>query len=230
MVGYKAFDDPYNVVGNPLRNHTTYLFRSAPINLPEEDVQGARYENYFPTGGSADWVVRNPNHWIYAGTGLGDGSRIPGIVGYEWDRANAGVPPDGTMLSNGDVLVGSTLYQHNAVIRQKTSGAIVFDASTTSFARYLDIGNATVERIASNLLNRIAGTAPPITTTTTTTTTAPAPTTTAPTTTTTIAPLVFVPRSAAPAAPVPGPTPPRSPAPSAPVTGTSPPRSPAPPA
>ncbi len=232
MVGYKGFDDPYNYVGNPLRNRTTYLFRSEPINLPEEDVLGARYENYFPTNGSADWVVTNSAHWIYAGTGLANGSHIPAIVGYEWDRANAGVPADGTGLSNGDVLIGSVLYQHNAVIRQKTSGAIVFNASTTSFARYLDIGNATVERMASNLLNRIAGAIPPATTpaTTPTTTLTTTPTTVAPapTITTTTPPLVFVPRTAAPAAPVSGPTPPRVSAPPAAVTGSSPPRSPAP--
>jgi hypothetical protein len=33
----------------------------------------------------ADWVVTTANHWVYAGTGLANGSIIPGLIYYEWD-------------------------------------------------------------------------------------------------------------------------------------------------
>ena len=193
IVCYKSLSDPANT-SNPSR--TTYLFRLPPVNLPEEQIEGARYENYLNGSPYGDWIVRNAQHWIYAGTGMANGSRISGVIGYEWDRANAGVPADGTQLSASPVLASGIVYQQESIIREKASGAIVFDASTTNFAWRL-MGNdgvgadPTFRQMTANLFNRIIGSAPPPTTTvapTTTTTVAPTTTTTvAPTTTTTSA-------------------------------------------
>jgi hypothetical protein len=179
MVGYKALDDPYNVNGSPLQNRTSYLFRLPPINLPEEQILGERYEDYFATGGSADWVVTNGNHWAYANTGLVNGSHVPGLVGYEWDRAYA-PPADATVLSASPVSERGISFLQNSVLRETASGAIVFDAAVTSFARFLDNGTPSIEKMASNIIVRASGPAGPPPTTSTTAATTTAATTTIP--------------------------------------------------
>jgi hypothetical protein len=37
-----------------------------------------------PVTGGADWVCTRPDHWIYEGTGMREGDRIPGLIGWEW--------------------------------------------------------------------------------------------------------------------------------------------------
>lgn len=37
-----------------------------------------------PVTGGADWICTKPGHWIYAGTGMKAGDRIPGLIGWEW--------------------------------------------------------------------------------------------------------------------------------------------------
>ena len=37
-----------------------------------------------PVIGGADWICTKPEHWIYAGTGMKAGDRIPGLIGWEW--------------------------------------------------------------------------------------------------------------------------------------------------
>ena len=37
-------------------------------------------------------IIRNPKHWLLAGTGAYDGMQLPGLVGAEYDRVNLSVP------------------------------------------------------------------------------------------------------------------------------------------
>lgn len=37
-----------------------------------------------PVTGGADWICTLPDHWIYEGTGMKKGDRIPGLIGWEW--------------------------------------------------------------------------------------------------------------------------------------------------
>ena len=43
---------------------------------------GAR--NVYPWSGGADWICSAEKHWLFAGTGMKNGDRIPGLVGWEW--------------------------------------------------------------------------------------------------------------------------------------------------
>ena len=43
---------------------------------------GAR--NVEPVNGGGDWIVAKPEHWIFAGTGMKKGDRIPGLIGWEY--------------------------------------------------------------------------------------------------------------------------------------------------
>ena len=44
------------------------------------------------TSGGADWICGNPDHWIYAGTGMKAGDAIPGVIGWEWHGDPAPIP------------------------------------------------------------------------------------------------------------------------------------------
>ena len=49
---------------------------------------GAR--NVEPVNGGGDWIVVKPEHWIFDGTGMKKGDRIPGLIGWEYH----GDPPE----------------------------------------------------------------------------------------------------------------------------------------
>jgi hypothetical protein len=67
----------------------TGQWRYAPDPRPESVLTGVFYESN-PV--QADMVVRNPGHWLFAGTGATDGMLLPGLVGGEYDRVNLAVP------------------------------------------------------------------------------------------------------------------------------------------
>ena len=91
------------------------------------------------------WIVDNASHWIYAGTGLKDGDRIPLIVGYEMDNLRsdstyASRPATQVMLAHTDSVFtpdkGSATDftgKFNAQYYQAKSGAHVFAAGTINW-------------------------------------------------------------------------------------------------
>jgi hypothetical protein len=57
-----------------------------------------------PFNGCGDWICTRPDHWIFAGTGMKRGDRIPGLVGWEYHGEPADIPGleivgEGTVLS-----------------------------------------------------------------------------------------------------------------------------------
>jgi hypothetical protein len=184
LVAYK--DAALDPVTDPKQK--TVLFRSTQVDRPESEIMSSMFESSWDYGKSADWVVTNANHWMYAGTGLTEGSHITGLVGYEWDRffdsslylkdlfnpriKTAGV----TQVSDSPMYTPSTNRndpnRQQATVREQPNGAIIFNAGTNWWNFYL-IGNpqylvtptapavALVEKITKNILNRMS--APPTT-------------------------------------------------------------------
>jgi hypothetical protein len=167
-VGYKNFatslvapgPDPMFNVNNQL---VTAGWGDPPVNLPSNAVSG------MVPGGAAggDYVVRNASSWVYAGTGLVDGSVVPSIVGYEFDQvSNNGFSPPGlTILSQSPM--GST--SANSTIYTAASGAIVFNAGTIDWSSTLDpsgygCGRAclspALQQATANILNAFVSGAP----------------------------------------------------------------------
>ncbi|HBH82562.1 MAG TPA: hypothetical protein DDY34_01970 [Bacteroidales bacterium] len=78
--------------------------------------------------GYGDWVVKNSDHWIYEGTGMKNGDKIPAIIGWEFHG-----PP--TPEIEGLVIVAeSSLSQsdklHSGVVYPCPKGNWVFNAGT----------------------------------------------------------------------------------------------------
>ena len=188
IVAYKESPDPITPTNPSL---TTTQWRSAPLNLPENAVIGVMYESYWDWGVSFPWVVQNASHWVYTGTGLTNGAQIPKLVGYEYDKVwNNGQTPAGlTVLAASPVRdFANRRGTHNASLYTHASGAIVFGAGTIYWPWLLDDNeyqthgaDARVQRMTSNILNRMitGGSGTPTPTPTPTTTPTPTPTPTA---------------------------------------------------
>jgi len=174
-VGYKDFailppkpgPDPEFNVNNAI---VTSDWRDPPINNPENGLIGIMFEDQ--TIQSYPFVVQNSTNWIYAGTGFVDGTAVPGIVGYEYDKVwNNGASPAGlTVLSNSPVVgpgVGHSFS--NSSLYTAASGARVFASGTIQWSWGLaaiqsnTYTNAGIQQMTSNILNNfITGTIPSV--------------------------------------------------------------------
>ncbi len=168
---------PSSVTGDPFR---------AFARLRREDRDRALMGATTYGVGYGDWVVTNPDHWIYAETGLQSGDRIAGLVGWEGHGAPladlttlavvARSPVAG--LSNVEAYSGwpsvpEFSNEHAAVIYPGPRGNWVFNAGTIWWSQGLSappghvpaagprgrtLGPDTrVQRITHNFLRRCLG-------------------------------------------------------------------------
>ncbi len=108
-----------------------------PLRGPDEGyLMGSR--NVDPVNGGGDWICRMPDHWLFAGTGMKKGDRIPGLIGWEYH----GDPP--ADLKGLEVVGGGTAFQGGVNPQQWTAtiypgpkGNFVFNASTIFWAQGL---------------------------------------------------------------------------------------------
>ncbi len=95
-VNYKPASARADPAWRTNRREVTTDWREPPLHQPESSLLGELYECN-PT--RADGVVVQPGSWLLAGTGLGTGSRLPNLVGPEYDRAMPSFPtPRGVEL------------------------------------------------------------------------------------------------------------------------------------
>lgn len=125
-----------------------------------------------PVTGGADWVCTQPEHWIYEGTGFELGSRIPGVIGWEWHGDPAPLPgleviaSDFTQSSPGTLNGG----KYTATVYPGPKKNFVFNASTCWWADGLSQPpgyvrpqvytapqgpNPALQKITSNILNKM---------------------------------------------------------------------------
>lgn len=141
-----------------------------PEHGPDEGyLIGAR--NVEPVNGGGDWIVTKPEHWIFEGTGMKKGDRIPGIVGWEYHGDPPKDIPGLEVVAAGTAWVGGVRPQQwTATIYPGPKGNFVFNASTIFWCQ--DLGSppghilpwshwsrphgpdARVERITHNVLKR----------------------------------------------------------------------------
>ncbi len=103
--------------------------KQLPTLAPSEGLLiGAR--NVYPYMGIADWICRDPDHWMYDGTGMQMGERISGLIGWEWNSGPADVPGLCVVASGkvSDGLGGDGHY--HATIYPGKKENWVFNAST----------------------------------------------------------------------------------------------------
>jgi hypothetical protein len=84
----------------------------------------------YPFNGGGDWICTNPKHWMFEGTEMKAGDRIPGLVGWEFhgDPADiAGLE----IVAEGDALSGGVRPSHwTATIYPGPKNNFVYNAAT----------------------------------------------------------------------------------------------------
>ena len=125
--------------------------------------------------GYGDWVVTKPQHWIYEGTSLKAGDRIPAIIGWEFNSTPGDIPGL-EVVATAPIWPRSNEYskdqRHHGVVFPCAKGNWVFNGGTIWWpqglasppghvpARVGDVGgtfgvNPHVQRITANILNRM---------------------------------------------------------------------------
>jgi hypothetical protein len=102
-----------------------------PFDLegPNENLLiGARTVN--PFNGSGDWIVTKADHWLLAGTGMKNGDRIPGIVGWEFHGDPAPIPGLEVVAQGTTVNGGDREATYTSTVYPGPKGNWVFNAST----------------------------------------------------------------------------------------------------
>mgnify|MGYP000928270748 CR=1 FL=1 len=110
-----------------------------PERGPDEGyLIGAR--NSSPINGGGDWICVKPEHWIFAGTGMKQGDRVPGLIGWEYH----GDPP--TDLPGLEIVAQGTAFQGGvnpspwtATIYPGPKANYVFNAATIFWCQDLSM-------------------------------------------------------------------------------------------
>ena len=142
------------------------------ITGPDEGLlMGAR--NVIPVNGGGDWIATKSDHWIFDGTGMKKGDRIPGLVGWEYHGAPADIPGL-EVVAEGIALHGGVQPKRwTATVYPGPKGNFVFNAATIYWAQGLSSPpghmlpwshwtrphgpDPRVQRITHNLLRRATG-------------------------------------------------------------------------
>ncbi len=115
---------------DPNQTEPTILYKT--LGQSEALIEGVEYAGNKEV--NFNWVVTNANHWIYQGTGLSNGSTIPGTVGFEWDHQVAVTPPDTTIIASGPT---ESIYDgpsnHNVAVRETAAGSVIFAPGTLTY-------------------------------------------------------------------------------------------------
>ncbi|MBR7827438.1 hypothetical protein KDK95_14060 [Actinospica sp. MGRD01-02] len=127
VICYKDYSIDPLASTNP--SDTTQEWRYAPDPRPENALTGSLYQCN-PV--DAAYVVYDPKNWIFAGTGVTQGTSFSGLVGPEYDRVvDIGTTPHPIEVLSHSPLTcqGSGSYQESSYYTV-ASGAGVFDAGT----------------------------------------------------------------------------------------------------
>ena len=139
-------------------------WREPPNSDPESSLIGTIYEGY-PV--DAPFVVSSPSSWVYAGTGVSEGTSFPHLVGVEYDRVNPAypVPRPIQVLSHSPLTCGGASSYGDSAYYTHKRGAGVYNCGTMRWveAIYGDqphgIGGNTpdfVRRVTMNVLRAFA--------------------------------------------------------------------------
>ncbi len=143
-----------------------------PLEAPNEaTLIGA--QTVSPFNGSGDWICTKPDHWLFRGTGMKKGNRIPGLVGWEFHGEPANIAGL-EVVAEGPTWTGDERQSHyTATIYPGPKGNLVFNASTIFWSQGLSAPpghvppishhgrphgpDERVQRITRNLFERFAG-------------------------------------------------------------------------
>jgi hypothetical protein len=167
LVCYKQHAPDPLTSADPSR--ATVLWRNPPVARPENALLGIMSEGMIPFDENYPFVVRDADHWIFAGTGAEPGQAWSRIVGYEYDRMmeNGATPPGLVILAESPLIdtLGKPSVSHATYYRQ---GGMVFAAGTIDWSWGLDdywrpgLVDPRLQQTTANILAAFRAGAPPV--------------------------------------------------------------------
>jgi hypothetical protein len=152
MVGYKE------LAANDHPSDARYVTTTWRNIWPEAEMMGVQYNGVSDTT-AGDIVITNPTHWLFNGTGVGNGSILPNVLGYETD-STAIYSPNGTIdLAHSPFPKGAPQVYADMSIYTALSGANVFATGSTWWSLGLDSFPPSqgivpaVQQVTANFLN-----------------------------------------------------------------------------
>jgi hypothetical protein len=146
LVDYRnSAKDPLNGKGNPLEV-TGNTWGSPPASWPESNFVGEMYAGF--TGydvGAQPFVVADAKAWIFRGTGLHNGSVVPGVILADFDHFDPDMahPSDVQILGHSPIPIGEVVtdlgdyngytYSDMTYYTDPKSGGGVFDSGTNNW-------------------------------------------------------------------------------------------------
>ena len=156
VVCYKRALDP-----SPGPAGTTVRWRSGEPGpaQPEQLLLGIQYNGIVKR--PSPLIVREPDHWLWAGTGVEKGEAIEDIVGGEADghHPQLGSPEGRVMLAHSpyELSAGGRAIQ-NTCVYETAEGAVVFTSGSNDWPGALGLGghfDRRIVRATANVLDRI---------------------------------------------------------------------------
>jgi hypothetical protein len=147
MICYKdAAEDPITSVRPELA--TAVSWASPPVNRPESELIGSMYQSY---GASDPLVVTHAEHWAYAGSGLRNGSKIPKVIGSEFDAYESGLsaPDNVEILAHSPTHSVSGPLHSDMTYYTKDRAGGVFATGTADWVTSLWDGEGALPRLLS---------------------------------------------------------------------------------
>ncbi|HEY5250486.1 MAG TPA: N,N-dimethylformamidase beta subunit family domain-containing protein [Acidimicrobiales bacterium] len=160
-------EDPLNGVGDPLLV-TGNTWASPPTNWSEVGLVGELYSGYVTTG-SAPFVVADASAWAFQGTGLRNGSSIPGLITSDIDHVSPGppTPADLQVLGHSPIALnqvytnqgkwGLVTYSDMTYYSEPDGGAGVLDTGDNNWINALTPCPRTVAHCPATEVAKITG-------------------------------------------------------------------------
>ena len=166
IVAYKESapsHDPMQLDQDPTNDHLiTTKWRNPPVNRPEATLIGSMFiETDDPVNG--DFVIEDATHWVLNGTGLHQGDRLPGLLGYEVDGGREAIPSTTHMIARAPLAP----HEGTVTVYNAERGAIVFSTGSIQWSWGLDdyqvpalrksVLSPAAQQMTRNVLARFSG-------------------------------------------------------------------------
>jgi hypothetical protein len=150
-INYKDDTDP---IGRTDPAQVTTQWRDPPSSANESSLTGTDY-GCSPV--RAPMVVVDPDNWLFRGLGLSAGSRLPGLVGSEYDRVYLGAPTPRPIevLTHSPLVCDGQADAAEAAYYTTRSGAGVFDSGTSDWVAGLASATPVVRRVVTAVTTRL---------------------------------------------------------------------------
>jgi hypothetical protein len=168
VVDYRdASEDPLNGHGSALQV-TGNTWSSAPSYWPETSLVGEVYSGYLDGAATSSFVVADASSWLFKGTGLRNGSTLPGVIASDIDHVVDGPPtPSDLMVLGHSPIAQSIVYSNQGWWNGFTYSDMTYFTYPHRGAGVIDTGNnnwinamgtctprvcAALDRITGNIL------------------------------------------------------------------------------